>query len=79
MPHGFLLRRSKNPSGKRKGKTTDGELKQTEMFIGDLSGNDCVDLLFEKYIGRVQCDFSSSGSRTFACVFVDVYSHDRHS
>ena len=51
----------------------------TEMFIRDPEGNDCVDLLFKKCIGRVHCDFSPSGSRTYACVFVDVYSYDRHS
>jgi hypothetical protein len=39
----FLLKRGRNP--RAKAKNTD--LNQTEMLIGDLPGNDCVDLFLE--------------------------------
>ena len=52
---------------------------QTKMFIGHLTGHDCVDPLFEKRIGCVRRSTSASDSRGFPCVFVDVYSCSRHS
>jgi hypothetical protein len=67
------------PEGKGQRAEGDDELKHTEMFIRHSAGNDCVDLCFEKHDVRVPCDFSSSATRTFACVFVDVYSLNRHS
>jgi hypothetical protein len=40
------------PEGKGERGKSGCELKQTEMFIRHLSGNDCVDLLFEKCVTR---------------------------
>ena len=54
-------------------------MSQTEMFIGDLTGNDCVDLFFGKRILRTADGESSIGSRVFAFVFVDNRILERHS
>ena len=73
MPHRSFAEMQQKPEGKGKGQRTDGELKQTEMFIGDLSGNDSVDLFFEKRIVWWLPGASAISSRMFAFVFVDNF------
>ena len=79
MPHRCLLQRSKNLSGKGKGQRVKRKLKQTQMFIGDVTGNDCVDERFEKCAAGVPSSIGSIRSRTFVFVFVDNVSISRHS
>ena len=79
MPHRFLLQRRKNLRGKGKEQRVERKLKQTEMFIRQLTGNDCVDVRFEKGIAGVPCGISSIRSRAFVFAFVDDFPISRHS
>jgi len=74
-----LLKHCENARAKRKGRRAGSKLNQTEMFIGDLSANYCVDLFFEKCILRAASGASSIGSRIFLFVIVDDLILERHS
>lgn len=75
MPHEVFAEMLQKPKAKVKGTG----LNQTEMFISDLAGNDCVDLSFERRSLRAAGSASSIGSRMFAFVFVDNVILERHS
>ena len=57
----------------------EGRVNQTEMFISQLTGNDCVDVRFEEGIAGVPCGISAIRSRAFVFAFVDDVPISRHS